>query len=159
MARLHRGAWRRNRPVAARGAGGIHRHASGDKLAVTATGCVDPLCSAPGDGLGSLFTSHNVAAPNRLSASGCAPLSGQAQRGASIRSAEASWRSAQALIFALISSDRVAGRPLPRLSCSTLFDLSPLNREIRLDMVTCSLRRLAIDKPGGVDVDVWKDVP
>jgi hypothetical protein len=37
--------------------------------------------------------------------------------------------------------------------------LSPLNREIRRDMVTCSgcLRRLAIDNP--VDVDIWKDVP
>jgi hypothetical protein len=39
--------------------------------------------------------------------------------------------------------------------------LSPLNREIRRDMVTCSgcLRRLAIDNPGGVDIDIWKDVP
>jgi hypothetical protein len=39
--------------------------------------------------------------------------------------------------------------------------LSPLNREIRLDMVTCSgcLRRLAIDHPGGVDIDIWKNVP
>jgi hypothetical protein len=39
--------------------------------------------------------------------------------------------------------------------------LSPLSREIRLDMVTCSgcLRRLAIDNPGGVDIDIWKDVP
>jgi hypothetical protein len=39
--------------------------------------------------------------------------------------------------------------------------LSPLNREIRRDMVTCSgcLRRLAIDNPGGVDVDIWKNVP
>jgi hypothetical protein len=39
--------------------------------------------------------------------------------------------------------------------------LSPLNREIRLDMVSCSgcLRRLAIDNPGGVDIDIWKDVP
>jgi hypothetical protein len=29
-----------------------------------------------------------------------------------------------------------------------------------LDMVTGSgcLRRLAIDRPGGVDVDIWKDV-
>jgi hypothetical protein len=36
--------------------------------------------------------------------------------------------------------------------------LSPLNREIRRDMVTCSgcLLRLAIDNPGGVDVDIWK---
>jgi hypothetical protein len=34
--------------------------------------------------------------------------------------------------------------------------LSPLNREIRRDMVTCSgcLRRLAIDNPGRVDVDI-----
>jgi hypothetical protein len=39
--------------------------------------------------------------------------------------------------------------------------LSPLNREIRLDMVSCSgcLRRLAIDNPGGVEIDIWKDVP
>jgi hypothetical protein len=39
--------------------------------------------------------------------------------------------------------------------------LSALKREIRLDMVTCSgcLRRLAIDNPGGVDIDIWKDVP
>jgi hypothetical protein len=39
--------------------------------------------------------------------------------------------------------------------------LSPLNREIRLDMVTCSgcLRRLAIDHPGSVDIDIWKNVP
>lgn len=39
--------------------------------------------------------------------------------------------------------------------------LSPLNHEIRLDMVTCSgcLRRLAIDNRGGVDIGVWKDVP
>lgn len=39
--------------------------------------------------------------------------------------------------------------------------LSPLNRAIRLDMVTCSgcLCRFAIDNPGGVDIDIWKDVP
>jgi hypothetical protein len=38
--------------------------------------------------------------------------------------------------------------------------LSTLNA-IRLDMVTCSgcLRRLTTDNPGGVDVDIGKDVP
>jgi hypothetical protein len=35
------------------------------------------------------------------------------------------------------------------------------NRNLRVDLVTCSalLRRLAIDNPQGLEVDVWKELP
>jgi hypothetical protein len=68
----------------------------------------------------------------------------------------APWLVKTILIFPERSHRRSGHSLADRMFSRGISALSPLNREIRRDMVTCSgcLRRLAIDNPGGVDVDI-----